>query len=118
MHDPTEGGIATGFWELSAAADVGLLIDEQQLPILPECLSVCRQFGLDPLGLIASGSLLISAASESADAIIDRLREHDIAAARVGEVVSADQGCMLRGVDGTSRPLPTFDRDEIAKLFT
>ncbi len=117
LHDPTEGGVATGLWELAQAANVGLVIDESRLPVIDECRVVCGQLGLDPLGLIASGSLLISAATEEAHAITDRLRVAGIDAAIIGEVVSAEQGCSLRASDQTRRPLPTFARDEIAKLF-
>src|SRR5262249_57995540 len=58
MHDPTEGGVATGLWELAQAAGVGLHISAEQLPVLPEGAILCEAFGLDPLGTIASRSLL------------------------------------------------------------
>jgi hydrogenase maturation factor len=77
LHDPTEGGLATGLGELAQAADVGLLIDEAAIPLLPECVQLCRHFGLDPLGLIASGSLLIAAAPDRVEAIVTRLRMRD-----------------------------------------
>jgi len=108
---------ATGLWELAQAAGVGLLIEEERLPLLDECRAVCRHFGLDPLGLIGSGSLLIAAAKDRAAAIVRRIESEGIAAARIGEVVAADQGCRIRSADGRLRPLPTFPRDEIARLF-
>ena len=117
FHDPTEGGVATGLWELAQAAGVGLLIEEGQLPFLDECRAVCRHFGLDPLGLIGSGSLLIAAAKDQAAAIVRRIESEGIAAAEIGEVVPADQGCRIRSADRRLRPLPSFPRDEIARLF-
>ena len=117
LHDPTEGGVATGLWELARSAEVGLVIDEPRLPLLPECVTLCRHFGLDPLGLIGSGALLIAAAKDRAAAIVGRLGEEGIAAAEIGEVVPARQGCCLRSADRSLRPLPTFSRDEITRLF-
>jgi hydrogenase maturation factor len=117
MHDPTEGGVATGLWELAQAADVGLVIDRERLPLLPECETMCRHFGLDPLGLIASGSLLIVAEKDREEAILRRLRAEEIAAATIGEVVAAQQGCSLRLADGSLGPLPVFASDEITRLF-
>lgn len=117
LHDPTEGGVATGLWELAEAANVGLLIDEDRLPILPECQAICRHFGLDPLGLIGSGALLISAARESAPAIVERLESEGIRASVIGEVVERNEGLQMRTANGTLNPLPTFARDEIARLF-
>ena len=117
LHDPTEGGVATGLWELAQAAKVGLVVDEARLPLLPECETLCRQFGLDPLGLIGSGSLLIAAGKDRADAIVERLESEGIAAAEIGEVVPAEEGCRMRSADGRLRPLPSFARDEITRLF-
>jgi hydrogenase expression/formation protein HypE len=118
LHDPTEGGLATGLWELAHASGVGLVIERQRLLLLPECEIVCRHFGLDPLGLLASGSLLIAAEKDRAAAILRRLNEERIAAVTVGEVVPDCQGCSLRLADRSLHPLPVFPRDEVARLFT
>lgn len=117
LHDPTEGGVATGLWELAQASNVGLVIEEQQLPVLTECRALCHHFNLDPLGVIASGSLLISAAADRSQEIVERISAAGIDATLIGEVVPADQGCQMRSNDGTLRPLPEFPRDEITRLF-
>ncbi len=117
LHDPTEGGTATGLWELAQAAEVGVFINEADLPILPECDLLCQHFSIDALGLIASGSLLISAEANKAEAIIERLKSGGIAAAVIGSVVPQQEGCSMRSIDGTLRSLPVFKRDEITRLF-
>ena len=117
LHDPTEGGVATSLWELARAAGVGVQVEEAALPVLAPCRTLCRHFGLDPLGLIASGALLIAAASEAADAIVAALEGAGIAASRIGRVVEPSAGCVLRDAAGRCRPLPCFARDEIARLF-
>ncbi len=117
MHDPTEGGVATGLWELAEAAGLGLRVDRHKLPILPECALLCRHLGLDPLGLIASGSLLIAAPGDHAAPIVDRLQRENIPATVIGELVAADEGRCLRGADGSLEPLPQFPRDELTRLF-
>jgi hydrogenase maturation factor len=116
MHDPTEGGLATGLWELAEAAGAGLEVDEAAIPVLPETRTLCAQLGLDPLGLIASGALLLAVAPEGAAAILAALDEAGIAAARIGRVVEREHGLVLRSATG-ERPLPRFERDEIARLF-
>jgi len=117
LHDPTEGGVATGLWELAEAAGLGLRIDRDSLPVLPECARMCRHLGLDPLGLIGSGSLLIAAPRAHATSIIDHLAGEEIAAAVIGELVSADAGRRLCFADGSLQPLPQFSRDELTRLF-
>jgi hydrogenase expression/formation protein HypE len=116
MHDPTEGGLVTGLWEMSQVAEVGLEINEAAIPILPETAALCAQFGLDPLGVIASGTLLIACAPAETDAIVGALVGGGIPAIVVGRTVEQEKGCKLLSPEG-ERPLPTFGRDEIARLF-
>jgi hydrogenase expression/formation protein HypE len=116
MHDPTEGGLATGLWELAEAAEVGLEIDETAIPILPETRTLCAPLGLDPLGLIASGTLLMAVAPGDAPAIIIALERSGIAATQIGRVTERGRGVVLRS-KAEERPLPHFERDEIARLF-
>lgn len=116
MHDPTEGGLATGLWEMAEAAQVGLVVDENAIPVFPETAALCGRLGLDPLGLIASGALLLAAPSGDADQIQAALEDAKIKAARIGEVVERERGLLLRRGDN-ERPLPRFERDEIARLF-
>jgi hydrogenase expression/formation protein HypE len=116
MHDPTEGGLATGLWEMAGAAGVGLVVEEAAIPIWPETSALCAHFGLDPLGVIASGSLLIACPAADTPRILQALNGADIPATLIGRAAEAGAGCQLRTAQGT-RPLPTFSRDEIARLF-
>jgi hydrogenase expression/formation protein HypE len=116
MHDPTEGGIATGLHELAQAAQVGLQIFADKLPYLPETMALCRHFGLEPLGLIASGALLIAADPQFTPKITAALAANGLKAAVIGNVTPPENGIWLMS-SSESIPLPTFDRDEIARLF-
>jgi hydrogenase maturation factor len=116
MHDPTEGGLATGLLEMAAASNVGLLVEESAIPILPETQVLCAQVGLDPLGLIASGTLLLAVAPKDANGILAALVEANIPATCIGQVVEQEQGIILQSTTG-ARPMPRFERDEIARLF-
>jgi hydrogenase maturation factor len=116
MHDPTEGGIATALWELAEAAGVGLVVDAERIPLVPEGAVLCRTFGLDPLGTIASGALLLALGPADAGVVLDGLAREGIAAAFIGRVVASEAGVTLtRG--GTAGPLPRFEQDEITRLF-
>lgn len=116
MHDPTEGGVATGLHEMAQASGVGLEIREEALPYLPETLVLCQHFGLEPLGVIASGALLIAADPDFTPGIVKNLDQAGIKAAVIGQVQPAEQGRWLLG-SARTRPLPTFARDEITRLF-
>lgn len=116
MHDPTEGGVATGLHELAEAASVGLEIKADSLPYLPETVALCRRFELEPLGVIASGALLIAAAPDSTANILASLSQAGIDAAVIGRVQPPEAGRLLVEKEG-ARPLPVFARDEITRLF-
>lgn len=116
MHDPTEGGIATGLWELAEASGVGLHIAMEQLPLLEDGAALCQAFGLDPLGTIASGALLAAVPAAQAAPAITACRRQGIACYRIGTAVAEPRERLLHTLSGT-RPLPTFPQDEIVKLF-
>ena len=116
MHDPTEGGLVTGLAELATAANAGLEVDEAAVRVLPETQAVCRALGLDPLGLLASGSLLASASPERAEAVLAALHFEGVDAAVIGRVTEASAGLLLRSADGV-RELPSFPRDELARYM-
>jgi hydrogenase maturation factor len=117
MHDPTEGGLATALWELAEAASVGLRVEAECIPLLPEGQALCALFGLDPLGTIASGALLLAVAPMDADRIGAALSRRGIACARIGQVLPPAAGVVLVE-GGRDRPLPRFAQDEITRLFT
>ncbi len=116
MHDPTEGGVATGLHELAMAANVGIAVHADDIPILPETQSFCDLLGIAPLGLIASGSLLIAAPPGEAERIIESCRHEGIECADIGEVVEPDRGVRIRRGE-VWEDLPRYDQDEITKLL-
>ena len=111
-----EGGIATGLRELAQASRAGIHIDAAQLPVLQEGAMLCEAFGLDPLGTIASGTLLAAVPAEQAERAVAACAAAGIPCARVGTVV-ANSDELLVHAEGKTIPLPTFGRDEILKLF-
>lgn len=116
LHDPTEGGLATALHELAAAAGCGLLIDGAAVPVYPETRALCDHFGLDPLGLLASGALLIAAGPEAVPGLLTELAAGAIPTALIGEVrPEADGRRLLRA--GCAIDLPHFERDEVTRLF-
>lgn len=116
MHDPTEGGIATALHELAEASGVGLRIEAAALPFHPHARTICGALGLDPLGVIASGALLIASAPGDADAVGGALQAAGIPCARIGCCTPAAEGRLL--VDGQgSRPLPRFEPDEVSRVL-
>lgn len=116
MHDPTEGGLATGIHELAEAAGVGVRLEYNAIPIFSETRQLCEEYRLDPLGLIASGALILTVPPQATKHIGAALRQKGIPVSKIGRVISFDEGRIL--VKGRQEfPLPSYDQDEITKIF-
>jgi hydrogenase maturation factor len=116
LHDPTEGGLATGLRELALAAGLGLAVEEGSIPVLPECQTVCQALGLDPLGLLASGSLLITLPAGQVPALLSALEREGIPGFEIGQILAAEEELIMFGRHGEA-PLPQFPRDELARFL-
>ncbi len=60
MHDPTEGGLINGVVEMALASEKELEVDFEKVHIYEESRILCQAYGMDPLGVIASGALLLT----------------------------------------------------------
>jgi hydrogenase expression/formation protein HypE len=116
MHDPTEGGLLTGLAELASAGHVGMRVWKEKIPVLEETQLLAQVLGFDPLGLLASGALLIVAEPGSATPIVNTLRRRRIAAQIIGGVRPAKDGITIVE-HGRARPIRVPERDEIARLL-
>jgi hydrogenase expression/formation protein HypE len=116
MHDPTEGGLAAGLFELVAPVGLGLRVIREHIPVLRETETICRALALDPLKLIASGALLIAVAPEGADSVLTTIEATGVPVVVIGEVRPSSEG-MTIVTNGTAEPLPPPGRDEIARAF-
>jgi len=117
MHDPTEGGLATALYEMAEASGAGMWLEEAAIPVLPATRAVCQAAGLDPLGLMASGALLIALPPQDSERLLAALAEAGIAGGRIGTVTAKDAGVIMGKPDGDRVALPTFARDEVARFL-
>lgn len=114
MHDPTEGGLSTGLWEIAHASGLGLEIDLSHVPVFDETRVLCDHLGIHPLGLLASGALVLTAPRSSRGEILWAFKEAGIPARVIGRMVEPEKGFRTVGPAGEG-DLPLFDRDELAR---
>jgi hydrogenase expression/formation protein HypE len=117
MHDVTEGGLANGLHELSMAAGVEIEVDKDRIPIYEESRVLCEAFGLQPLGVIASGALLITAPPPETEKILESARRHGVTMTRIGRVTAAGPPSVTMATSKGYEPVPYFKTDEVAKIF-
>lgn len=116
LHDPTEGGIATGIFEMATASDLGVEVHYDKIPISEETLKLCESYNVDPLGTFASGSLLIAVSPSVSEDVISRLSAVGVTATRIGVMIPREKGMRLIK-NGENLPLPVYHQDEISKIF-
>ena len=117
LHDVTEGGLATGLREVALASGLGLAVEQGSVPVLPECQAVCQALGLDPLGLLASGALLVTLPPADVPALLAALDKGGIDGWEIGQMIALEEGLQMLGYQGEV-PLPEFSRDELARYLS
>jgi hydrogenase maturation factor len=116
MHDPTEGGLATGLYEMARASGVGMAIYGDKIDLLPDSKRLCAEYGLDPLGTITSGSLVLAAEPENAEKVLEAYLSSGIRASVIGRVEERSFGIkILKGK--RMGDLKWSEKDEITRIF-
>ena len=118
MHDITEGGLFAALHEVAAASGLGVAVEEDSVPILPETAEVCNALGLHPLGLLGSGAMLVTLHSQYTPGLLNALERAGINAWEIGQMIPGDEGRVLFTRSGEEVPLPIFGRDELARYFS
>lgn len=118
MHDPTEGGILCGIWELSEASNLGVRVYRDRIPISSETESICKILKIDPFRLMSSGSLLIAAKKSSAPKIIKELSGKRIPISVIGEFTKRKHGRKFLSIDESAVELKPPFPDDVYNVFS
>jgi hydrogenase expression/formation protein HypE len=97
MRDPTRGGVATVCNELARDTRLGVVLDEQALPVAPAVVGACDLLGIDPLYVANEGKVVAVVAAGEADAALAAMRAHPLGAdaARIGEIVAEPEAIVV-----------------------
>ena len=116
MHDVTEGGIVTALREVAAASGLGVVLEAESAPVLPECEAICSALGIDPLGLLGSGALVATMAASEVPRALRALDRIGVDGWEIGQMIEVELGLWL--IDRTGeRLMPEFRRDELARYL-
>ncbi len=111
MHDATEGGVLGAVWELCTASGLGCVIHAAHIPVDDATLAAAQVFDIDPLRLIASGSMIM--ATDQPQAIIAALTRSGIRCTQIGRLQAG--ACWIEEQDGKVRELTPPAADELYK---
>ncbi len=115
MHDPTEGGVITGLWELAEASNLGIEVWSDKIRIAPETTQICSILRLNPLKLMSSGSLLVAVKPSETGRVKRKLRELKVPVSEVGVLTrrAVERNLLSSGRKTRLRPV---SRDELYRL--
>jgi hydrogenase expression/formation protein HypE len=119
LRDPTRGGVATTLNEIAKQAGVGMLLQEQSIPVRETVKGACEVLGLDPLYVANEGKLLALVAPEMAAAVLEQMRRHPHGkdAAIIGEVVAEHPGMVLMKTEiGGTRVLDVMFGEQLPRI--
>jgi hydrogenase expression/formation protein HypE len=118
MRDPTRGGLATALIELASASRVGIVLQEDSIPVRRPVWAVCDLLGLDPLYMACEGRLVAVVPAPEIDSALRALRNHvrGSNATTIGVVVDEPSGLVLETTAGGRRPLLALEGVQLPRI--
>jgi hydrogenase expression/formation protein HypE len=97
LRDPTRGGVATSLNEIAQASQVGIVLEEDLIPVRPAVRSACEMLGFDPLYVANEGKLLAIVEEQQAEIVLQAMRaeRYGEEAALIGTVAAQPAGRVL-----------------------
>ena len=75
MRDPTRGGLGTTLNEIAKQSSVGMVLEEDKIPVKESVEAACEFLGLDPLYVANEGKVIAICAPEDAEKMLQIMRD-------------------------------------------
>jgi len=97
MKDPTRGGLSSALHEMAQKSGVGVLLQEQNVPVTDAVRAAGEILGIDPLNVANEGKAVIGVRAEDAERLVEILRAHPLGlhAATVGTCIAERPGSII-----------------------
>ena len=97
LRDPTRGGLATSLNEFAKQSEVGIRIEEEEIPVHDGVRAACELLGFDPLYVANEGKLVAVVDSQDTDRILASMKRnpHGVDACIIGEVTGERRGRVI-----------------------
>lgn len=116
MHDPTEGGIIGGIYEMALASCIGFNIKEDKIDVADETKAICNNLKIDPTKLMGSGCLLAAVDPDGIESVINELEKNGLKSTAIGKFGGKKREIVKS--NGTIEKVQPVVIDEIWKLLT
>jgi hydrogenase expression/formation protein HypE len=119
LRDATRGGVATILNEIARAADVGVLVSEDDIPVRAEVRGASELLGIDPMYVACEGRLVAVVPGDAAERAVVALRAHPLGehAAVIGRVSDEQPGIVqLKTAFGGTRVVDLLVGDPLPRI--
>lgn len=119
LRDPTRGGVATTMNEIAQQSQVGICLNEADLPVRQDVAGACELLGLDPLYVANEGKVLVFVPKADADRVLATMRAHPLGAeaCHIGTVTAEDQGrVVLKTLIGGRRLIDMLRGEQLPRI--
>ncbi|BDG09167.1 hydrogenase expression/formation protein HypE [Anaeromyxobacter paludicola] len=118
MKDPTRGGVASVLHEFAEKGKVGVVVDEQSLPVHAEVRAAGEMLGIDPLVVANEGKAVIGVRAGSAEKVLAALRAHPLGreAAIIGAAVAERPGQVIVDTGFGRRLLAEIEGEPLPRI--
>jgi hydrogenase expression/formation protein HypE len=97
LRDPTRGGLATTLNELAKQSNVGIVVEEDKIPVKEGVRAACELLGLDPIYVANEGKLVAIVEPGDADKVLAQMKQNHYGgdATIIGEVTNDHLGRVI-----------------------
>ena len=97
LRDPTRGGLATTLNEFAQQSNVGIIVEEDRIPIAEGVRAACELLGFDPIYVANEGKLVAIVEPDDADRILATMKENPYGrnAAIIGRITNDYAGKLI-----------------------
>jgi hydrogenase expression/formation protein HypE len=118
MKDPTRGGLSNALNEWVDKSKVGILVEEEMIPIREDVRAACEMLGIDPLEIGNEGKIIIGVVPQKAEQILATLKKtrEGKNAQIIGEVTNQFKAVALQTIVGGKRVLTPPIGDPVPRI--
>ncbi len=119
MRDPTRGGVATTLNEIAEGADVGITIEEKNIPLSSKVRAAGELLGIDPLYIANEGMAILVVEKNSAGKTLSLLKKHHLGrkAREIGFITrSPRRQVIIKTLLGTERIVDMLTSEPLPRI--
>jgi hydrogenase expression/formation protein HypE len=119
MRDLTRGGLATVLNELAEMTGLGIIIDEDSVPLDDPVKGLCEVLGFDPLYLANEGKVLIVVCAGEEKSVLDILRSDPLGknSKIIGEIIPGKRNLVILNTSiGGKRTLDMLSGQQLPRI--